>query len=116
MTPEEFEAWLQEDPHPDWLPVYKKGHETNAREIYHRTNMGLLYDCLDAAKDPRGQRTFTMKVKGDMGAVTHVIGYTISDVVIEQPCPGEHTFNEWQYDFTGGDIRTCQVCGLIEQT
>lgn len=114
MTPEEFEKWLQEDPHPG--SVWERRDKTNEHVIRHRTNMGLLYDCLEAAKDPRGQITSTMKVKGDMGAVTHLVQYTISGVIIEQPCPEEHSFNEWQYDFMGGDIRTCQVCGLVEQT
>jgi hypothetical protein len=113
MSAEAFEEWLKVDPHPDY--IYERHDKTNKHVIRHRTNMGLLNDCLETMKDERGEHTFTMKVQGDWGQVTHLVQYTLSNVVIAEVCPdGKHSFTDWRYDFTGGDLRDCKVCGLTE--
>jgi hypothetical protein len=112
LTPEEFERWLEMDPKPD--RVWSTRDKTNWHVIRHRTSLELLTDCIDAAKQESGEKSFVLEVKGDWGAITHLIQYTVSNVHIVPVCSDGHDFTDWQYDFTGGDLRKCKVCGLTE--
>jgi hypothetical protein len=115
VDPASVEEWLKSKAYPDrtWG---ERRDRTWEHEIYHFTDMRTLFDCLEAAKTDSGVGRNVLKVKGPNGLEKYWIEYAVSDVHVIEPCKDGHDFGEWRYDFTGGDIRECNICGLHEFT
>lgn len=112
---ERLEEWLEAEQYPDAIWSSMKG-----RKNYHllgqlsMNNSVLTYDCIEAAKSADGTYRSKLVVHGTDGEKPFTIEYTISDVVITVSCGDDHDFGEWRYDYMGGDLRNCKVCGKTE--
>ena len=106
-TVDDFKKWLNE-------PQYKTRLHEQPRHNW-QLPQGGAFDPRDLADIPGdgGERTYTQEFRTYKRGVAYKIHFKVSDVVVEKVCE-EHDWGEWQYDFMGGDIRTCNRCGEVE--
>lgn len=103
-----FKEWLEQ-------PQYKSVRTNDIRPNW-ALRQGDAFDPRDLADIPGdgGERVYVQEFRTYHRGVAFRVEFKVSDVKVVQVCQDGHDWDDWHYDFMGGDIRTCKRCGEVE--